>query len=155
MELGRCLQLLSVCNCAGRLLCGALGDWALASFGTPRPVVFGWFMVLMAVAMGLLAIGTPATLYLATAAAGVSYGGLNGITPPICTELFGLKSFGAIYCANGLAEGTGSYVFATLLFSTVYNAAIDGGGGGGGSASSGGSAGGEPLECFGKKCFLA
>ena len=32
------VSILSVCNCAGRLLCGAIGDWALANFGTPRPV---------------------------------------------------------------------------------------------------------------------
>ena len=33
-------------------------------------------------------------LYAATAVAGVSYGGLNGITPPILSEMFGNNSHG-------------------------------------------------------------
>ena len=93
---------------------------------------------------------------------------------PICTELFGLKSFGAIYCANGLAEGCGSYVFATLLFSTVYNRAIEESSGAhhsqtdshgsygsagtaleGDSSGSGGGSHGSSAECYGKHCFIA
>ena len=67
-------------------------------------------------------------LYAATAVAGVSYGGLNGITPPILSEMFGNKHVGSIYMANALAEGAGSYVMATLLFSVVYERGIEGGG---------------------------
>ena len=62
-------------------------------------------------------VGTTTALYLATATAGVSYGGLNGITPPICTELFGLKSFGAIYTGRSSAAANNSAAGA-LLFAT-------------------------------------
>lgn len=52
------VSILSVCNCIGRLACGVVGDWALTRHGIPRPAVFGWFIWMMALAMGLLAIGT-------------------------------------------------------------------------------------------------
>ena len=51
------------------------GDVALSKWGTPRPIVFGWFIGLMVVAMGLLALATPAALYAAVAIGGISYGG--------------------------------------------------------------------------------
>ena len=46
------VSILSVCNCLGRLACGAVGDIALARYQIPRPVVFGWFILLMVLAMG-------------------------------------------------------------------------------------------------------
>lgn len=52
------VSILSVCNCIGRLVCGVVGDWALMRHSIPRPVVFGWFIWMMVLAMGLLAIGT-------------------------------------------------------------------------------------------------
>ena len=52
------VSILSVCNCIGRLACGVVGDWALMRHSIPRPVVFGWFIWMMALAMVLLAIGT-------------------------------------------------------------------------------------------------
>ena len=39
------VSILSVCNCIGRLAQGAMGDAALTRWGTPRPVVFGWFIL--------------------------------------------------------------------------------------------------------------
>jgi hypothetical protein len=42
--------------------------------------VFGWFIGLMVVAMGLLALATPAALYAAVAIGGISYGGKEGDT---------------------------------------------------------------------------
>jgi MFS family permease len=90
------VSILSVCNCLGRLACGFVGDLALARWGTPRPVVFGWFIGLMVLAMGCLALAHPLALYAASAVGGFSYGAINGITPPIYSEVFGLRSFGAI-----------------------------------------------------------
>lgn len=109
----------------------------------------------MVVAMGLLALATPGALYAAVVIGGISYGGLNGIMPPIISELWGLKNFGALYAANALAEGAGSYVMATWLFASVYERqlkveALDG------SASDNGSGGGVGLtaDCVGARCFL-
>ena len=62
----------------------------------------------------------------------------------------GNKHFGAIYTANALAEGAGSYAMATWLFSAVYEREI--GQGSGGSAS--GSDGADGKDCYGRQCFL-
>ena len=76
--------------------------------------------------------------------------GCAGITPPILSEVYGNKHFGAIYTANALAEGAGSYAMATWLFSAVYEREI--GQGSGGSAS--GSDGADGKDCYGRQCFL-
>ena len=66
-----------------------------------------------------------------------------------------------IYCANGLAEGTGSYVFATLLFSSFYDRALRHQHSFDGDASlhaaiadSGSNSGSEGGGCIGKECFI-
>ena len=64
--------------------------------------------------------------------------------------MYGNKHFGAIYTANALAEGAGSYAMATWLFSAVYEREI--GQGSGGSAS--GSDGADGKDCYGRQCFL-
>ena len=63
--------------------------------------------------------------------------------------MYGNKHFGAIYTANALAEGAGSYAMATWLFSAVYEREI--GQGSGGSASGSDGAG---KDCYGRQCFL-
>ena len=85
------VSILSVCNCLGRLACGAVGDYALR-WDIPRPSVFGWFIALMVIAMGCLALASPAALYAASAIGGFSYGAINGITPPIYSEVFGASA---------------------------------------------------------------
>ena len=156
----------------GRLACGVVGDWALTRHHIPRPAVFGWFIWMMAAAMLLLAIGNVPALYAATIVGGISYGALNGerpgllacscrllrhdvrgcagITPPILSEMYGNKHFGAIYTANALAEGAGSYAMATWLFSAEYEREIDQGSGG----SASGSDGADGKDCYGRQCFL-
>ena len=96
------------------------GDFALARWRTPRPATFGVFCLLMVASMGLLSVGTPTTLYASTALGGFAYGGLNGGIPPIYSECWGLKAFGAIYATGSLAEGAASYLIATYVFGTLY-----------------------------------
>lgn len=83
----------------------------------------------------------------------MSYGALNGITPPILSEMYGNAHFGAIYTANALAEGAGSYAMATWLFSAVYEQGIDKNNGSDIGSGSDGSAN-ESKDCFGRQCFL-
>lgn len=116
------VSILSVCNCLGRLSAGVVGDFLLDRWRTPRPVCFAAFSLLTVAAMLLLALGTPTALYGATVVGGFAYGGLNGGIPPIYSELWGLRAFGAIYAAGSLAEGLASYLLATQLFGTLYDA---------------------------------
>lgn len=116
------VSILSVCNCLGRLTAGVAGDVVIDRWRLPRPLCFGAFCLLTVGAMLLLAVGTPHALYGATVLGGFAYGGLNGGIPPIYTELWGFRAFGAVYAAGSLAEGAASYLLATKLFGSFYDA---------------------------------
>lgn len=77
-----------------------------------------------------------------------------GITPPILSEMYGNAHFGAIYTANALAEGAGSYAMATWLFSVVYEREIAREGGGAASSSGSDGHADASKDCFGRQCFL-
>ena len=136
------VSLLSVCNCLGRLSAGALGDHALRSWGAPRPATLAFFCALTALAMGLLALGTPASLYGAVVLGGYAYGGVNGGIVPCYSELWGFGAFASLYSAGSLAEGAASYLMATLLFGRLYERDL---------ASQGRPA---SATCVGRGCFL-
>lgn len=67
--------------------------------------------------------------------------------------MYGNAHFGAIYTANALAEGAGSYAMATWLFSAVYEYEIAHGSGDT-SSTSGSNGLDESKDCFGRQCFL-
>ena len=67
--------------------------------------------------------------------------------------MYGNAHFGAIYTANALAEGAGSYAMATWLFSVVYEQGIEKSDGSDNSSGSDGSAN-DSKDCFGRQCFL-
>ncbi|KAH8075715.1 3'-5'-exoribonuclease [Aureococcus anophagefferens] len=125
-----------------RLSAGALGDHLLAARGAPRPATLAFFCALTAAAMGLLAIGTPASLYGAVVVGGYAYGGLNGGIVPCYSEIWGFASFASLYSAGSLAEGAASYLMATLLFGSLYQREIKSQG----LAAS--------ATCVGRGCFL-
>ncbi|KAH8070938.1 3'-5'-exoribonuclease [Aureococcus anophagefferens] len=135
------VSILSVCNCLGRLSAGALGDHLLAARARRGPRRSP-FCALTAAAMGLLAIGTPASLYGAVVVGGYAYGGLNGGIVPCYSEIWGFASFASLYSAGSLAEGAASYLMATLLFGSLYQREIKSQG----LAAS--------ATCVGRGCFL-
>ncbi len=77
----------------------------------------------------------------------------TAITPPILSEVYGNAHFGAIYTANALAEGAGSYGMATWLFSVVYEREIANGDDGAASASGSNGGADTSKDCFGRQCF--
>lgn len=113
------VTLFSVCNCAGRLFSGVMGDHLLTK-GYPRPLVFSFNMVLMAIAHVLLMTGNPDLLYVACVLAGASYGAFNALCPTLISEIFGLKYFGSIYAANSISNGAASLGMATVMAGKLY-----------------------------------
>ena len=85
------VSIFSVMNCGGRLLSGALGDWAVTQRHIPRPYVLAGCSVLMSVASAALLFGRIRTIYVAVTLGGLAYGGVLAIAPAMNTELFGLK----------------------------------------------------------------
>ena len=120
--------LTSTANCLGRVLAGVLSDWLLATHGTPRPMVLAVFMLVLSVGMLLLLVpvdhhNNMLTLLPASLLVGSSYGAHAALTPVLASELFGLRDLSLIYPVVNLGVGLGSYVFGTLLASSVYSAA--------------------------------
>lgn len=82
----------------------------------------------MAVAQLILAIGHffigmgwPGAMYIGTLLIGLGYGAHWSVGPATASELFGLKSFGALYNFLTLANPGGSLVFSGLIASSIYD----------------------------------
>ena len=114
--LRRCASAAAAAFCS-RVEGGAPGEASgEASFGgeasgivVPRPLFFCIATLLITV-MHVVAIlwSTNDALWPITALMGFAYGALNALNPTIASELFGLKSFGAIYGTIGISLCFGS-----------------------------------------------
>jgi Major Facilitator Superfamily len=130
---------LSVMNCAGRLVAGFASDFFARSRNLPR----AWWIVLscglMAVAhFSLVVVSTPEALLPGVMIAGFAYGGLMASTPTVMGDSFGKTHFGANWAAIRAAPAGGSALLASGLASGVYRANQDS----------------DLQSCSGKKCFL-
>jgi len=112
------VTLISVANCAGRLISGAVSDLVIAKTGGkfPRPALMSIACFIMALAFALVASwSTLTSLYIASVLIGACFGGCNALNPAFTSEIFGLKHFGSIYGTFGLSLAAGSFAFAHSL----------------------------------------
>lgn len=130
-------QCVSVSNCAGRLIAGAIGDALLRSKGIPRPFVFGGALACCGAGLACLTVGTMTAIYPAALLVGLGYGAQNSLCPTLVSEIFGLKHFAAIYATNSLSIAVSSYSLATKLASELYDQHLKDG----------------ETECHGPQCF--
>ncbi|KAK3040668.1 hypothetical protein RJ639_026989 [Escallonia herrerae] len=77
--------------------------------------------VIMAVGLLYYAIGWPGAIYIVSVLIGLGYGAHWAIVPAAASELFGLKSFGALYNFLTLASPTGSLIFSGVVASGIYD----------------------------------
>ncbi|KAI0310364.1 major facilitator superfamily domain-containing protein [Amylostereum chailletii] len=85
---------LSLTNFAGRILIGLAADATKARARLPRSCCLALVAALFVLAQGvLLRTQDVAHLWVASAALGLAYGGLFGLLPTLCIELFGLAHF--------------------------------------------------------------
>lgn len=75
----------------------------------------------MAIGHFFFAMGWPGEMYIGTLLIGLGYGAHWAIAPAAASELFGLKSFGALYNFLTMASPAGSLVFSGLIASTIYD----------------------------------
>ena len=66
-------------------------------------------------------MGWPASIYTLTVLTSLGYGAHWAILPAAVSEMFGLKSFGALYNLVTLATPIGSFVFSSGLASRIYD----------------------------------
>lgn len=128
------IVMLSVGNCAGRLMWGYASD----RFKTiNRP---GWLTIVLAstgCATLACAFSDENALYFGVLWSGVSYGGFWAIAPGILADLFGTKWFAAVYSLISLFPALGSFLLSAQLAGRLYDNGVEPG----------------QTDCFGSKCF--
>ncbi|EHA8587646.1 protein NUCLEAR FUSION DEFECTIVE 4 [Cocos nucifera] len=115
------VSMISIWNFLGRIGGGYISEIIVREHAYPRAVVLAVTQVLMAVGHFLFAMGWPGTMYIGTLLIGFGYGSHWSIVPAAASELFGLKSFGALYNFLTMANPAGSLVFSGLIASGIYD----------------------------------
>lgn len=77
--------------------------------------------VVMAIGLFYYTMGWPGQIYVVTVLIGLGYGAHWAIVPASASELFGLKSFGALYNFLTLASTAGSLIFSGVIASGIYD----------------------------------
>ena len=77
--------------------------------------------VIMAIGLFYYTMGWPGEIYVVTLLIGLGYGAHWAIVPAAASELFGLKSFGALYNFLTLASPAGSLIFSGVIASGIYD----------------------------------
>lgn len=90
-------------------------------FAYPRLVALSVVQVIMAIGLLYYALGWPGQIYVVTVLTGLGYGAHWAIVPASASELFGLKSFGALYNFLTLASPAGSLIFSEVIASGIYD----------------------------------
>jgi MFS family permease len=152
------VSLISVCSSSGRLGFGGLSDWG-ATRGWGRAYFLGAALACMVLSHGLLALDAAGTLYPACGLCGLSYGAQCCLAAAVCSDLFGMRYFGAVYAASSVALAVGSFALASGLTAHNYEKHVarapSVGPGSGGSHASYGSYVGTGNDCYGTACFQA
>ncbi|KAJ3196167.1 hypothetical protein HK101_009907 [Irineochytrium annulatum] len=99
------VSLISVNNCAGRIVNGLVSDWAGKRFGMTRiyGLIGGASLVYLAqvlIAWGI--VGSLGWLWIVTSALGFGYGACFAAAPALVSQWFGLKHFGSNWGYNHL-----------------------------------------------------
>lgn len=90
-------------------------------YAYPRPIAMAVVQVMMAIALFFYAMGLPGGIYVLSVLMGLGYGAHWAIVPAAASELFGLKSFGALYNFLALSSPTGSLIFSGIIASGIYD----------------------------------
>lgn len=77
--------------------------------------------VIMAFGLFYYAVGLPGQIYVSTVLIGLGYGAHWAVLPAAASELFGLKSFGALYNFLTMANPAGSLIFSEVIASGIYD----------------------------------
>lgn len=91
------------------------------NFAFPRPVSMAMFQVLMAAGLLYYSLAWPGAIYVVSIFIGLGYGSHWAIVPAAASELFGLKSFGALYNFLTLSSSVGSLIFSGIIASGIYD----------------------------------
>ena len=122
------VTLISIANCAGRMLMGVVSDALKARYH--RPVFFAVDIALMTLAQIILYAASPtntAALYCGALLSGLSYGAFWVFCPNFLFDRFGGRAFGAINSIAPISATIGSYAFSVGLASALYQQNVSSG----------------------------
>ncbi|KAJ0587028.1 putative MFS transporter superfamily [Helianthus annuus] len=115
------VSMISIWNFLGRVAGGYFSEIIVRNYAYPRPVAIAGVQLVMAGSLLYYAIGAPGAIYVVSVVMGSCYGAHWAIVPSAASELFGLKSFGAIYNFLTLASPAGSLIFSGVIASGIYD----------------------------------
>lgn len=115
------VSIISIWNFLGRVAGGYFSENIIRYYSYPRPVAMAVVQVIMALGLLFYAMGWPGSIYAVTVLTGFGYGANWAIVPAAVSELFGLKSFGALYNFLALASPAGSLIFSGVIASGIYD----------------------------------
>ncbi|XP_050375535.1 protein NUCLEAR FUSION DEFECTIVE 4-like [Argentina anserina] len=115
------VSMISIWNFLGRVGGGYFSEIIVRDYAYPRPVAMAVVQVIMAVGLFYYAVGLPGQIYVSTVLIGLGYGAHWAILPAAASELFGLKSFGALYNFLTMANPAGSLIFSEVIASGIYD----------------------------------
>ncbi|KAI3727056.1 hypothetical protein L1987_66865 [Smallanthus sonchifolius] len=143
------VSMISIWNFLGRVAGGYFSELVVREYAYPRPVAMGVVQVVMACSLFYYAVSGPGAIYIVSVVMGSCYGAHWAIVPSAASELFGLKSFGALYNFLTLASPAGSLVFSGVIASGIYDyeAKIQS------ATNDHPLTDGEALTCYGTICY--
>ncbi|PON77284.1 Major facilitator [Parasponia andersonii] len=115
------VAMISIWNFLGRVGGGYFSEIITRDFSYPRPVAMAIVQVIMALGFLYYAMGWSGQIYVVSLLVGLGYGAHWAIIPASVSELFGLRSFGALYNFITLANPAGSLIFSELIASGIYD----------------------------------
>ncbi|KAF2311485.1 hypothetical protein GH714_024226 [Hevea brasiliensis] len=115
------VSMISIWNFLGRVGGGYFSEVIIRNFAYPRPVAMAVVQIIMAIGLFYYAMGWPGEIYVVSILIGLGYGAHWAIVPAAVSELFGLKSFGALYNFLTLSSTAGSLIFSGVIGSGIYD----------------------------------
>ncbi|XP_024970315.1 protein NUCLEAR FUSION DEFECTIVE 4-like [Cynara cardunculus var. scolymus] len=115
------VSMISIWNFLGRVGGGYFSELVVRKYAYPRPVAMAAVQVLMACSLFYYAMAGPGAIYVVSVVMGSCYGAHWAVVPSAASELFGLKSFGALYNFLTLASPAGSLIFSGVIASGIYD----------------------------------
>lgn len=138
------VSMISIFNFLGRVGGGYFSEIIVRKYAFPRPVAMAVVQFIMALGLAYYAIGAPGEIYVVTVLVGLGYGAHWAIVPASVSELFGLKSFGALYNFLTNSSPIGSLVFSGVIASGIYDYYAD---------KQGSSSDDGDVSCEGSICY--
>ncbi|MCO5552514.1 hypothetical protein L7F22_006026 [Adiantum nelumboides] len=120
-EISTFVSLWSIWNFLGRFGAGHISELFFHSKGLPRPLFIVITLGAMALGHLVIALAFSNALYIGPVLVGTCYGAQWSLMPTTASEIFGLRSFGAIFNTIAIASPLSSYILSVKVTGYLYD----------------------------------